>query len=504
MCLLMSFQRVRDRVRASSRLAVTLPPVALVCVLMAGSAMAQTSGTTRLPGSTLSDAPNPRVVPGLIKPIQTKEIRDDEGPLGPLSRTLLKRGISFHVSLFDFFSSNPSVGQDTGNTVNSTYLLTGADFDLDKILGIHHARLHFEETFFGLRANNIEATRQFSDSSTGYQTTYNLRSEQLSTLTYEQTFFNDRLNIELGRTHPNRFFALPTCQTLNSCYNNILYHNAGYISPLYSMWGGRVSYALTPTTYIEAGSFAAHPDANAHSGWDWGQEPNPGALTLVEIGHKTGYETQLYPGRYSLTGFYNSSSHPDNDTTAYGRSRGLNPGDPVRNQHGTQGIVINTEQVVWRADGGHPDADSLHPSKSNPTAISLYSGLGYSFDSTIPFQSDLFVGANLHAPFASRPYDRFGVKLRWVRMNGSFARYLSEANAEAGGSGAGFSRDKAIFEINAHVQMFSAIALEPVVQYVLNPDSYYNPYSARRPRDGWYAGAALIVPVGAILGLKPL
>ncbi len=61
-----------------------------------------------------------------------------------------------------------------------------------------------------------------------------------------------------------------------------------------------------------------------------------------------------------------------------------------------------------------------------------------------------------------------------------------------------------VFELNAHLQVVSAIAFEPVVQYLVHPNDFYNPYSARRARDGVYVGGTLVVPIGVMLGLAKL
>ena len=42
-----------------------------------------------------------------------------------------------------------------------------------------------------------------------------------------------------------------------------------------------------------------------------------------------------------------------------------------------------------------------------------------------------------------------------------------------------------------------------MVQYLVNGNSYWNPYTANRTKDGFYVGATLIVPLGQLLGLAP-
>ncbi|AHJ64255.1 Porin [Granulibacter bethesdensis] len=476
--------------RQTGRRAAVTAIVMMNAVLAGGSiAHAQTSGVLRKPDAQGNF--NPRVVEGLIKPRLTPEEKKEE-ILAPFSRKLRESGLKLHGTFLDFMEANPSAGTYTGNTANSGYLIVGADADLEKILGIKGGTFHFEETIFTLRSN-VLISGEIGDNSIGYPPPYNLRPNQLSLLTYEQHLLNDKLVIEAGRTHPNRYFAAPNCQVINSCYQDVLYINAGYVSPQYSMWGGRVSYAFSPGWYVEAGSFATNPNANSRSGWDWGLETPQGALTMVEIGEKTDFSNSAYPGSYSFTAFYNNADH-NSFKTASGQPKAYFPGDPLRQSHGTQGLVLNTQQTVWRADGGKGKT-------MTPTALVLYSGLGLGLDATAPIQSDLYVGATLQAPFQSRPNDRFGVKIKWERMTGALANYLAQANAVAGGTGGDFSRDKAIFELNAHIQLYSAVAFEPVFDYIVNPNSYYTPTAAKRPQDGVYVGGTFILPFGAMLGL---
>ena len=41
------------------------------------------------------------------------------------------------------------------------------------------------------------------------------------------------------------------------------------------------------------------------------------------------------------------------------------------------------------------------------------------------------------------------------------------------------------------------------MQYAINPNSFYNPLTARRPQNGVFAIGTLIIPVGVLLGISP-
>lgn len=419
------------------------------------------------------------------------------GPLAPYAASLATAGLSFDVNIYEFFFSNPSAGLRPGQLSNSTYFLLSLDADLDKLAGIHGGWFHITETFFGFRYNNANMDFDVGDSTVGYQPTFNRDVARLSVLTYEQRLLDDRLAIEVGRTHPNRYYALPPCQSSVSCFQDILQINAGVSSPLYGVWGANVAYKISPEDYIQAGAFAVTGRANFSSGWDFGHEPLNGALALAEIGRSTTFASQAYPGRVALTGFYNTADHEDNFKTVFGRSKALNPADPVLQRSGTSGVILTASQVVWRADDG-ADAANL-----NPTSIQAYTSLAYAPDPTIPIRWNAFAGLTLQAPDQSRPLDRYGIKVNWSRIAADYAQFLGDANFISGGPGGAYSRDKLVFEANAHLALGKGIFFEPVVQYLVNGNSFWDPFTANRSKDGFYVGATLIVPLGSILGLAP-
>lgn len=443
-----------------------------------------------LPGET-----NPRVVPGLVRSVGPS---GRNGPLAPLANDLETYGIKLHAISIDFFTSNASVGLLPGHTENSLYNILGVDWDLSKVSGLVGTSLHYETTIFAANAGVGRTGAsgflgQTGDALVGYQGTFNTKTAVLSVATIQQKLFDDRLAFEIGRTHPNRYYALPLCQVLDSCFQDVLYYNAGFTSPQYSVYGANLSYKLTPTTYIEGGAFSTNDGTRI--GYDLGAEKQTGVLALGEVGHKTDFTMEAFPTTVSLTGFYNSSEHQVLDAQS---AFGLDGGGVER--HGTSGLVVQASKIVWRADGGH--ADGL-PTAKVPTSILLYGSFGNAFDTTTPILSSSYVGATLQAPFAGRPADRFGVKVNYEKLNSNYSQYLAAANFVSGGSGAAFPGNEFVFEANAHIQLPAGLAFEPTVQYAINPNSFYNPLTARRPQNGVFAIGTLIIPVGILLGISP-
>ncbi|GEP12062.1 carbohydrate porin [Methylobacterium gnaphalii] len=466
--------------------------LAVGLVLGATSAQAQTASPVGEFNEQTQPRTDPKIAAKPLSPVRT-------GPLAAWATEMAARGLTFDVNIYDFYQANPSMGLRPGNQSNSTYFVLSMTADMQKLANISGGSINFTETFFGL-VRNTNLAADIGDTTVGYQPPFTPNDNRLSLLTYQQKLLDDRLVVEFGRTHPNRYYGLPPCNSINSCFQDMFYFNAGFTSPLFGVWGGNVAYQMSPTTYIQAGAFTVNPATNYLSGYDWGYEKIAGALIMTEIGTKTDYGMTAYPGRVSLTGFVNTADHDDNFRTITGASKGLNPGLPVQQRSGTSGVVLTAKQTVWRADDG---GAGLTSPNLHPTAISLYTGTGYAFDSTIPIRFDSFFGVLLEAPDQSRPNDTFGLKVNWQRLNDSFTQFLADANRFSGGSGAPYSRDKFIFEANAHLDVGAGVILEPVVQYVVNPNSFWNPYTARRAKDGVYGGFTLVVPLGTLLGLAP-
>jgi porin len=412
------------------------------------------------------------------------------GPLATFAAPLAAEGITFHAVALDFAEVNPSLGLETGRAANSLYVIEGVDADLGKLIGFQGTSLHFENTFFPA-TENINIAPQIGDSQVGYQPPFTPRIARLSRATIEQKAFGDRLDVEAGITHPGYYYASFNCSSINTCFQDMLYLNAGYTSYVFAVPGGNAAFAITPSLYIQAGVFANQPNANDHIGYDFPDERYDGVLAMGEIGNKTDFGNDPYPSKVSLTSFVTTQNHQD--LTGAAALSGVS-----RTVSGTSGLVLQGEKVVWRRDNGADLTDKA------PTALKIYGSFGSALDSTIPIQTDAWVGATLMAPFANRPADTFGLKFNWQRMNRDYTTYLTEANFVSGGPGflSPYKRDSFIFEGNAHISLPYGMAFEPVVQYEINPNSFFDPLTPLKAHEGVYLGGTYVIPLGTILGLQ--
>ena len=453
---------------------------ALASTFVSTSAFAQSTKASGPDDDTLT----PKRARGAVKPAVLPGFN---GPLASFAEPLAERGVKFHVLALDFTQGNPSVGLQPGHASHSTYIIEGVDLDLTKLFGMPGTSLHYENIFFA-GVSNLNLAPQIGDVNTGYPPPFTPRIAWLSRATVEQKALDGKLDVEIGATHPAYYFAAFQCSSINSCFQYMLYINAGYTSYGHAVPGGVMTYNATKTVYAEAGVFAVQPNANFHVGYDFPDERYDGVLGMAEIGMKTDFAIDPYPYKVSLTGFINTANHAD--LNAASATTGIS-----HTQSGTSGVVFQGEKVVWRQDNG---ADA---GNATPTALKLYGSAGTAIDSTIPIQADVYVGATLMSPFAGRPADRFGLKVDWLRLNPSYAQYINVAKTVAGGGTSPYNRDTFVFEANAHIQLPLGIAFEPVFDYTVHPTSFYNPTSAVKARDGVYLGSTVVVPLGVIFGL---
>ncbi|MCP1540508.1 carbohydrate-selective porin OprB [Methylorubrum extorquens] len=189
------------------------------------------------PVGQFNDQTQPRTDPRIAeKPSDPVRV----GPLAPWATHMAERGLTFDINIYNFYQANPSAGLRTGEQSNSTYFVLSMTADMQRIANISGGTIKFTQTFFG-NVRNLNMAADIGDTTVGYQPPFNPNNNRLSLLTYQQKLLDDRLVIEVGRTHPDRYYGLPPCNSINSCFQDLFYINAGFTSPLYAVWGANAA-----------------------------------------------------------------------------------------------------------------------------------------------------------------------------------------------------------------------------------------------------------------------
>ena len=411
---------------------------------------------------------------------------------------LLNRGIDFHGIAFDHFLANPSAGIATGNTSNLGAFRPAVDLDLGKLVNLPGGNIHASMTFFGLRSDLPQIITQAGGVLTGFQTTPATQTNLLSLLTYEQRFLGDRLSIEAGRTNVYNYFFLPNSLDPFTHYSTTIQVNGDFPSTPYPVWGGRATYKLSPTWYVQGGIFEDnYRNATNYGSRLFATNESSGAQFLGEIAQRSEFSNAAYPSNFELGVEYNNRN---GRTNLKGTGAPANPLLEPRNYSGGAVVYFQGQKVLWRG---------VQRDVGPPANIAVYGSLDGSLDKPQPIDMDAMLGVNFTGLVPSRPFDALGVQAKYSRLS------QIEANAEtfrqrlltgpSGRNGPEQPRDGFAFEIVGNVQLTPAIAVRPIVEYFVNPDNYYPPAPAGRPRDGFEAGVFAVVSLGRLLGtsLKP-
>lgn len=255
------------------------------------------------------------------------------GDWGGTRSTLKDEGVDFQLNYTSESASNFSGGYDKHTTARySDQWQVGTTLDLDKLL-------NWKDTVFQLTVTNRDGNN-ISNDAVGDPRSGTLSSSQevwgrgqttrLTQFWISQGYFNDTLNIKLGRVTVGEDF-----DSMNSNFQNLAMGSgeAGnwrgdrwYNWPV-SQWGGRIKLNITPEVYAQVGIYNQNPsNYDSDKGFRMDVTGTVGNLIPVEVGWKPTLGPDKLPGKYALGGYYSStkgsvynSGYVDNGGEAYSR-----------------------------------------------------------------------------------------------------------------------------------------------------------------------------------------
>ncbi|UCZ85001.1 carbohydrate porin [Pseudomonas sp. L5B5] len=403
------------------------------------------------------------------------------GPLAGLGDDLAGHGITPHIQFLSLSMKNLDTGPRPHSFGNSGDLFVGADIDLATFAGLDGAALHVEQTLFILdHETGVPTSRNWQGAAGSYfggaPIHNDLTSNQLSLLTYQQTWLDGQVDLSLGRTNARRYFYIYNCESTVTCNDPIIDASTGILPPPYGAWGSYLKYQLAPQWYVHGGAFESNPvDYLKHrKGLDFSTDDASGTSLLLGLGSQ---QRDGYGFHYELNGYYNTSKQVDPLTGA--------------KTFGTGGAFFKFQQALWRADAG---------SGSAPQALLLFGSLSAAADAKQPFSRFAEAGLTYLAPF-DRPRDKLNLKASYLRLNDHQLRFQQQARIASGGDAHLGERNVYALEANAHIALTRQLALEPSLQYLINPDNFYNPQARELSGNGFVVGLQVTLDVGSLLGL---
>lgn len=452
---------------------------ALVCAMGAGAAWAQ--------------APNPARAGATDAAAATEAARKnvpqqptDSGVLAALA----ERGIYTRLLLNMELAANPSGGIDQGATA-SQYVVGGADFDLDKLVGWSGGRI--QATIIGIKSRSLTSF-YIGGGTSAQENSAPFTLFRFLDLSFHQNFSlynkND-LAFSIGRMSAFQTFAKSPFSTLfqNHAHSGALYgfsQSSGTVLAPLSTWGGRISYRPSDKTYVHAGSFSIDPatlDAGTHL-WDFSSSRITGQNYMLETGYETDFHNDPMPGRIRLGAWYLDAARNDVYLNTEGRSFTRYGGARLTHRHGN-GIYIMGDQVLSR-----PDLKSRRN-------LAMFASMVYNRSDAEAIKYTAKVGLVKTGTFAGRDSDTFGVVASTLKMPDKQVAFLSERRALGGGAGR-VNSEGYVLEAAYSYALAPGVTVAPNIQYLHKPDSRVTPNYPRDIQDALVLGVRINANLGSL------
>jgi porin len=417
---------------------------------------------------------------------------EENGPLSPLGKQLDDLGIRIRSQLVNEAAGNPTGGVHQGST-NVGQAQLGATFDLNKIVGIEGAQFYVNFVQDYGHGLSHDVTGTFTKAQEIYKNEFNL--PRLGVIAYEQKLMDDRLDIFVGRLGTTSFYGRLT----NDCYfqsgiscsvPQVLNSEAGFTFATSASWASNVRYWIAPDSYLQAGAFEVDPFIQQTNGFNWSINHATGVTVPFEFSKGIfDLEKERYPGNFKIGGYVSTAPFNSPFLNTRGQSIGLVGGTPQPSSELRSGFYVMGEKTVWR------------PSVRDAKSIALFGGWIQPIDDNDEVVStQIYGGATLRAPLASRPHDILSFEANYYRLSDSEVDFLRDARIKAGGSGTNNPNEFA-FEMDYSALLYRGIRLTPNIQYIIHPDNSAIPATKVLPKDEIVLGMKLTVNFSSTLGL---
>lgn len=379
-----------------------------------------------------------------------------------------------------------------------TMLMAGADFDLDKMGLISGSNIHFMQLWVPW-VHGLNYGGEVGSLLAGNPPPYIPKVAHLLRFTWEQKMFDDRLEIEAGKSNPGSFFGTTQCNVAMSCVNTVLTETAGFAAPPYAGWGLRVGYHFTPEITSNIGvwrTYEAYPFTN---GWEGKDDDLDTGITIMvaNVTKKSNWQQEAYPFNWEVLGFHNFKDYNDAYYTQNGTSKVYDTSSPVRQHTGVSGFYLSGSKAFWRRDGGGD------PSNPTPSALSVHGSVTQAFSSygNQGISTIADAGVTWSAPWQSRPFDSYGVFFRWAKLSDREQRYLQDQYNAMGGTGWNVPGNEYQLGLDASFMLTPEINVQMTGARTWSLNTYQNPYTSVSPRSGYTFWLQANVLVDKLLGL---
>ena len=386
---------------------------------------------------------------------------------------LANKGLNFGATYIADNIGNVSGGVSRG-AIHFGRLDLSVDADLDKLVGWTGGRIYANGYIIygrGLSRNYIYNLATISEIEA-------LPDQRLYNAYFEQSFFNDRLNIRAGQQAADvEFFDSQTDDLfINGTFGwpAIKASNlpAGGPAPPIAVPGIRVKAALTDKITAFGAVFNGNPAAPGdgdpqtrdNHGLAFRVNDPPWLIGQVRFDYDIDIGGRSLAGNFTPGGWKHYGDFDSQRFTAEGLSLAdpSGSGIPVK-LRGNYGIFAVIEQVLYR-----PPGSTDHTTSASIPGVTAFGRIAYSPPDRNLIDLYLDGGIGFVGFVPGRPLDRFGAAIAYMRISNTARNLDLDTNSYTGVTGPVRSNETLIEMIyEAHIKPGWLIA--PYFQYVFRP-----------------------------------
>ncbi|MEV5033857.1 carbohydrate porin [Sphingobium sp. LMC3-1-1.1] len=401
---------------------------------------------------------------------------------------LAEQGVTLSLSYTGEAAANVSGGLRR-EAAHAGQVYVGADLDLDSIIGIGGATLHFAVT--NRHGKNLAAMA--IGNNTSVQEIYGTQNTHLAILTWQQTFFDGRLDVEAGRSQANiHFLNSPLyChfQTNSACGNpTFVFKNSNFTYFPASSWMAHAKLHVTPQVMLHAGVYEVNPDRKRASdhGFNFSTKNATGVIVPWELSYGRDSADDRLPGHYILGGWFDRGDYADPLRDDQGGIAILT-GRPAATRNGRSGLYVRFDQMLTR------------PDLASQRGLSIFGVAMTNLSGRVEESRYLGMGIVQTGTFAGRDQDTIGFAINDQRFSDLAMQRMNAARVTSGGR-ADIRRHQYMMELAYGFQVNPAIRLSPNLQYILHPDQTGAPERRRNIKDAFILGFKFTLDAMRLLG----
>ena len=407
------------------------------------------------------------------------------GDWGGLRSELKSKGYDFTLDYSSMLSANLAGGYNRNKTVRySDQYLIGADFDLQKIAGIHDGEfkvLLVDRNGRDLTKDRIQDPRASVIASTVNGNYGRGQTWHAAQFWYRQSWFDKKLDLKSGLMPVGEDFDNNGCyfQNLALCGSLAGHGNSAWLNSPVGQWGTRLRYNMTPHAYLQTGAFMYNPNyATRRGSFRLDNTGRTGNMYLVELGFTPLLGSEKLPGAWKLGAWYNTADANDVLKDSNGEDYVLSKRSPAVHD-GRYGGWIYLQQQVSKDKGGVN------------RGLSLFWHLSMNDKDTATVDYQTQIGALYKGPFVSRPQDYIGLGLSKIHANERVAERARLLNARKGTEDYDNSAWTPVRGAEYVAELHYSLALTP--WFTLRPNVQFlsGPGGVKEVKDAWVLGTQI-------------